>query len=101
LSYRDVHEAVAHGAFPHLAQMGLATGEGAIRVLATWLINVASYAATAMVLGHLALTRFDRAVGRPLRASAAREGECKCRDHGSISARGDRSEQPEVAAIGC
>jgi hypothetical protein len=62
LSYRDV---VASGTFPYLTTMGLATGEGAIRVLATYLIGTIGLALGAAWLVRRAERRFDRAVGRP------------------------------------
>jgi hypothetical protein len=65
VSYRDIRDATAAGTFPYLETMGLATGEGAGRVLATYAIGIIGLALGAAWLVRRAERHFDRAVGRP------------------------------------
>ena len=66
LSYRDIGAIVSgQGTFRTLADIGISTGEGPLRVLATCLLGTAGTAAAAAGLTRAALARFDRAVGRP------------------------------------
>src|SRR4051794_2924013 len=67
LSYDDVRAAMGTGGFPSLAAMGVATGEGAARVLATYLIGLGAQAFAAFLLTRAASRGFDAAVGRPVR----------------------------------
>jgi ABC-type transport system involved in multi-copper enzyme maturation permease subunit len=64
VSYSDMNEAVGQGTFSHLTTMGVFTGEGPLRVLATCLIGPIGYAAGATWLTEAAFDRFDRIVGR-------------------------------------
>jgi ABC-type transport system involved in multi-copper enzyme maturation permease subunit len=72
VSYRDVAEAVGQGTFSYLGTMAVFTNESAGRVLATYLVAVAGYAAAAAWYTRAAFTRFDRVAGRPERAAADR-----------------------------
>jgi hypothetical protein len=65
LSYDDVRAAMGTGGFPSLAAMGVATGEGAARVLATYLIGLGAQGVAAFLLTRSASRGFDAAVGRP------------------------------------
>ena len=68
LSYRDVGAiASGSGTFPALAEVGVTTGEGPLRVLATLLLGITGTAVAAAGLTRAAAARFDRTVGRPER----------------------------------
>jgi hypothetical protein len=70
MSYRDVGELLSgQRTFSRLAEIGVSTGEGPLRVLATCILGTAGTAAAAAGLSRAALARFDRAVGRPERAA--------------------------------
>jgi hypothetical protein len=71
VSYRDVAEAVGQRTFSYLGTMAVFTNESAGRVLGTYLVAVAGYAAAAAWYTRAAFTRFDRVAGRPERAPAA------------------------------
>jgi hypothetical protein len=72
VSYRDVAEAVGQGTFSYPGTMMVLTNEGAGRVLGTYLVAVAGYAAAAAWYTRAAFARFDRVAGRPERAAADR-----------------------------
>jgi ABC-type Na+ efflux pump permease subunit len=65
LSYEDVAAATATGAFPQLATVRIATGEGAWSVLAALLIGLAGHLIGAAFLTRAACRGFDAAVDRP------------------------------------
>jgi hypothetical protein len=66
-SYHDLRGATELGLWSSTAMMGMETGEGPARALATYLIGVAGYAALGVVCRRRAEIRFDEAVGRPVR----------------------------------
>jgi ABC-type Na+ efflux pump permease subunit len=90
LSYDDVRAAMGTGEFPSLAAMGVATGEGAARVLATYLIGLGAQAVAALLLTRSASRGFDAAVGRPARPGP----DCRhtARPHRADSSSESRSE---------
>jgi ABC-type transport system involved in multi-copper enzyme maturation permease subunit len=70
-SYRDVRAATWHAAYPHLQWIGLATGEGPLRVAATCLIGIVAPALGGLYAWRYANAHFDRLVGRPWRDPSA------------------------------
>jgi hypothetical protein len=71
-SYAEVSEGLSAGPSPTLDTLGIASGEGASRVLLTYALWVGGTALAALSLDRLAGRRFDRLIGRPHRPS--REG---------------------------
>jgi len=68
LSYRDVSAIVSgQRALSVLAEVGISTGEGPLRLLATCVLGITGTAVAAVALTRAALSRFDRTVGRPER----------------------------------
>ena len=68
MSYRDIGAIVSgQGTFSTLTELGISTGEGPLRVLATCSARDRRDAAAAAGLTRAAFARFDRAVGRPER----------------------------------
>ena len=68
LSYRDVGAIVSgQGTIRTLDEIGISSGEGPLRVLATCLLGTTGTAAAAAGFTRAALARFDRTVGRPER----------------------------------
>jgi hypothetical protein len=72
LSYEDIAAATATGAFPQLATVNIATGEGAWSVLAALLIGLAGHLVGAVLLTRAACRGFDAAADRPTRAVPGR-----------------------------
>jgi hypothetical protein len=72
LSYEDIAAAMATGAFPQLATVRIATGEGAWSVLAALLIGLAGHLIGAALLTRAACRGFDAAADRPARAVPGR-----------------------------
>ncbi len=68
VSYRDVHDALRYGTYPPLEWVGIHTGKGALRVLATCLIGTIGPALVGWWSWRRAVADFDRLVGRPWRA---------------------------------
>jgi ABC-type transport system involved in multi-copper enzyme maturation permease subunit len=68
VSYRDVHDALRYGTYPPLEWVGIHTEEGALRVLATYLIGTIGPALMGWRAWRRAVGDFDRLVGRPWRA---------------------------------
>jgi ABC-type Na+ efflux pump permease subunit len=64
LSYDDLAAALRTGAFPQLDVLGIDTGEGFARVLATYLVNIVGQSIAAILLTRAAVRSFDAAVGR-------------------------------------
>jgi hypothetical protein len=69
LSYEDVDAAITSGSFPQLVSVSIDTGEGAWTVLAAVVIGLTAHLIVAARLTSAARRSFDRAVGRPQRAS--------------------------------
>lgn len=69
LTYDDVEIAIRTGAFPRLRAGGIQTGEGALYVLATYLVAVSAYSVGALLLTKATLREFDLRVGRPVRST--------------------------------
>jgi hypothetical protein len=63
---------VHYTVYPHLAWAGIATGEGAIRVLATCLLGIILPAVGGLLGWKDLLAHFDRLIGRPCRNGAAK-----------------------------
>jgi ABC-type Na+ efflux pump permease subunit len=66
-SYRDVRAALHFTAYPPLQWIGIATGEGALRVVATCLIAVVAPALGGLYYWRYANAHFDRLIDRPWR----------------------------------
>jgi ABC-type transport system involved in multi-copper enzyme maturation permease subunit len=71
VSYRDVAAALRYPYYPPLEWMGIRTGEGVARVIATCLIGIALPAFSGLRAWQSAIANFDRRVGRPWREEAA------------------------------
>jgi hypothetical protein len=71
MSYRDFGEAIGQRRYGYLTMMGIFTNEAADRVLATYVIATAGYAAAAVWCTLAAIRRFDRIAGRPARPRAS------------------------------
>jgi hypothetical protein len=68
LSYDDVQSASRAGTFPLLDATGIHTGDGAIAIVAVWIIGTVAQLIGAAWLTRAAIRKFDGAVGRPRRA---------------------------------
>jgi hypothetical protein len=71
MSYRDFGEAIGQRRYGYLTMMGIFTNEAADRVLATYVIATAGYAAAAVWCTLAAIRRFDRIAGGPARPRAS------------------------------
>jgi ABC-type transport system involved in multi-copper enzyme maturation permease subunit len=69
LSYRDVRNATAHGAYPFLRWIGLNTGESAFLVVLTCLVGILVPAVGGSYCWRYTVRHFDRMVGRPWRGA--------------------------------
>ncbi len=79
MSYRDFGEAFGQRRYGYLTTMGIFTNEAAHRVLATYVIATAGYAAAAVWCTLAAIRRFDRIAGRPARPRASRMADSMSR----------------------
>ncbi len=70
LSYRDLRNAIHYSAVPHLHWIGIETGEGSLRVVATCLIGIITPSLGGWFVRRYALAHFDRLAGRPWRKDA-------------------------------
>jgi len=67
VSYRDVRGALHFSAYPPLQWIGIATGEGALRVVATCVIAIIAPALGGLYYWRYANAHFDRLIDRPWR----------------------------------
>jgi len=70
VSYRDVRAALHYTFYPHLAWAGIASGEGAIPVLATCLLAIIAPAVGGLWIWRYLIASFDRLIGRPARSGS-------------------------------
>jgi ABC-type Na+ efflux pump permease subunit len=70
VSYRDVRAAFHYRAYPPLEWVGIGTGEGAVWVIASWVLGIAAPAIAGWWMWRSANAHFDRLVGRPWRTPA-------------------------------
>jgi ABC-type Na+ efflux pump permease subunit len=71
VSYRDVRAALHYAVYPPLEWMGIGTGEGPLRALATCFAGIVGAALGGWWAWRDAIAHFDRLVGRPWRAQTA------------------------------
>ena len=71
VSYRDVRAALHYAVYPPLEWMGIGTGEGPLRALATCFLGIVALAVGGWWAWRYAIAHFDRLVGRPWRADKA------------------------------
>jgi hypothetical protein len=67
VSYRDVRAALQYAVYPPLAWMGIGTGEGPLRALATCLLGIVAPAVGGWWAWRYVIAHFDRLVDRPRR----------------------------------
>ncbi len=68
ISYREFAEALGQGSFSYLTVLGIASNEGAGRVLMALLIAIFGYTAAAAWLTRTVIRRFDQIAGRAVRS---------------------------------
>jgi ABC-type transport system involved in multi-copper enzyme maturation permease subunit len=65
MSYRDVRAAAHYSTYPPLAWIGIHTGEGPLRAVATCLLGIVAPALAGVYVWRNVIADFDRLVGRP------------------------------------
>jgi hypothetical protein len=81
VAYRDFAEALGQGSFSYLTVLGIASNEGAGRVLIAVLIAISCYTASAAWLTRTVVRRFDQIAGRAVRSPGSDTTDSTARAH--------------------
>jgi ABC-type Na+ efflux pump permease subunit len=73
VSYRDIHIAWHQPSFPLLKWLHIASNEGPLSVVATWLIGIIAPTLGGLYLWRYSVAHFDRLIGRPCKDTPAEE----------------------------
>ena len=81
IAHRDFAEALGRGSFSYLTVLGIASNEGAGRVLMALLIAISGYTAAAAWLTRTVIRRFDQIAGRAVRSPGSDTTDSTARAH--------------------